>query len=71
VLATQRDRHVAAGMPHYEVIACIDGRGFRQRREDMRQLLPELSGKVFTAATLNQLVLNTRLREFVTHLAAP
>lgn len=65
VLATQRDRHVAAGMRPYEVVACIDGRGFRQRREDMRQMLLELSGKVFTAATLDQLVGNTRLREFV------
>jgi hypothetical protein len=65
VLATQRDRHVAAGMRPYEVVACIDGRGFRQRREDMRQMLLELKGKVFTASTLDQLVENTRLREFV------
>jgi hypothetical protein len=67
VLATQRDRHVAAGMRPYEVVACIDGRGFRQRREDMRQMLLELNGKVFTAATLDQLVENTRLREFVSN----
>jgi hypothetical protein len=65
VLATQRDRHVAAGMPPYEVVACIDGRGFRQRREDMRQMILELGGKVFTAATLDRLAENTRLREFV------
>ncbi len=65
VLATQRDRHVAAGMRPYDVVACIDGRGFRQRREDMRQMLLELKGKVFTASTLAQLVENTRLREFV------
>lgn len=66
VLASQRNRHVAAGMPPYQVIACIDGRGFRQRREDMRQMLIELDGKVFTAATLDRLVAYTRLREFVT-----
>ena len=65
VLVTQRDRHVAAGMRPYEVVACIDGRGFRQRREDMRQMLIELGGKVFTAATLDRLAENTRLREFV------
>ncbi len=65
VLATQRDRHVAAGMRPYEVVACIDGRGFRQRREDMRQMLLELDGKVFTAATLDRLAENTRLREFI------
>lgn len=66
VLATQRARHIAGGMAPYEVVACIDGRGFRQRREDMRQMLRELDGKVFTAATLDQLIANTRLREFVT-----
>ncbi|HEV2301423.1 MAG TPA: hypothetical protein VGR91_07625, partial [Stellaceae bacterium] len=67
VLATQRDRHVAEGRPPYEVIACIDGRGFKQRREDMRQMLLELNGKVFTTATLNRLVSFSRLNEFVTH----
>ncbi len=35
-LETQRNELVAGGRPSYEVIACIDGRGFRQRREDMR-----------------------------------
>jgi hypothetical protein len=49
----------------YEVVACIDGRGFRQRREDMRQMLLALQGKVFTLASLDQLFEFTRLREFV------
>jgi hypothetical protein len=62
-LATQRDEHVREGRAPYEVIACIDGRGFRQRRADMRQMLLSLDGKVFTAATLDQLVEHTRLRE--------
>jgi hypothetical protein len=66
-LETQRNEHVAAGRPAYEVVACIDGRGFRQRREDMRQLLLRLDGKVFTAATLEYLISHTRIREFVTH----
>jgi DNA-binding transcriptional regulator YdaS (Cro superfamily) len=65
-LATQRDNHVAAGYQPYEVVACIDGRGFRVRREDMRQMLVALQGKVFTTATLDQLVSHTRLRDFVT-----
>ena len=65
-LETQRNRHAASGHPRYEVVACIDGRGFRQRREDMRQLLHRLDGKVFTTATLDQLVSHTRIREFVT-----
>ena len=37
-LETQRNNHVASGRTNYEVVACIDGRGFRERREDMRQL---------------------------------
>jgi hypothetical protein len=64
-LVTQRDQHVADGRNRYEVVACIDGRGFRERREDMRQLLLALDGKVFTAATLDQLILHTRLGKFV------
>jgi hypothetical protein len=70
-LETQRNEHVAAGHPRYDVVACIDGRGFRQRREDMRQLLTRLDGKVFTIATLNHLISNTRIREFVTQIGKP
>jgi hypothetical protein len=64
-LETQRNKHVLEGKPHYEVIACIDGRGFRQRRADMRDLLLRLSGKVFTAASLDRLISNSRIREYV------
>jgi DNA-binding Lrp family transcriptional regulator len=64
-LETQRNEHVAAGRPHYDVVACIDGRGFRQRREDMRQLLLRLDGKVFTTCTLDHLISHTRIGEFV------
>lgn len=65
-LVTQRDKHVAKGKPSYEVIACIDGRGFRVRREDMRQMLLDLQGKLFTSASLDKLVAHTRIRELVT-----
>ena len=65
-LETQRNQHVASGRARYEVVACIDGRGFRERREDMRQMLLRLDGKVFTTASLDQLVIHTRLKEFVT-----
>ncbi len=65
VLASQRDDHVTSGRSTYEVVACIDGRGFRQRREDMRQMLQCLGGKVFTSATLDRLLTHTRIREFV------
>jgi len=65
-LETQRNKHVGEGKPRYEVVACIDGRGFRQRKADMRDLLLRLNGKVFTAVTLDRLIAHTRIREFVT-----
>ena len=54
------------GKPKFEVIACIGGRGFGIRREDMKKLLLATSGKVFTAKTLHRLVDCTRLRNFQT-----
>lgn len=48
----------------FEVVACIGGRGFGVRREDMRKLLLATRGKVFTLNTLNRLVECTRLHEF-------
>lgn len=65
-LETQRNQHISEGRPSYEVVACIDGRGFRERREDMRQLLLRLNGKVFTMASLDNLVTHTEIRQFVT-----
>lgn len=64
-LETQRNKHISEGKPRYEVVACIDGRGFRQRRADMRDLLLRLNGKVFTTSTLDHLITNTRISEFV------
>lgn len=55
-----------ANQPKYEVIACIGGRGFGVRREDMRKLLYTTRGKVFTLKTLDRLVECSRLREFRT-----
>ncbi len=63
-LATQRDEHVRDGRPYYEVVACIDGRGFRERRADMRQMLLALDGKVFATATLDRLVASTQIRRY-------
>lgn len=48
----------------YEVIACIGGRGFGVRREDMKKMLLATKGKVFTANTLERIVECTRLKEF-------
>jgi len=52
------------GVPKFEVVACIAGRGFGVRREDMRKMLLATRGKVFTLKTLDRLVACTRLREF-------
>lgn len=51
--------------PHFEVIACIAGRGFKVRREDMKKLLIATRGKVFTLETITQMVEHTRLADFV------
>lgn len=52
--------------PRFEVIACIGGRGFGVRREDMKKMILATRGKVFTARTLDQLVEHTRLKSFKT-----
>ena len=50
--------------PAFQVVACIAGRGFGVRREDMRKLLIATRGKVFTLQNMRQLVEHTRLRRF-------
>lgn len=64
-LAEMRNRRVREGGRGFEVVACIDGRGFGVRREDMRQMLLNTEGKVFTLATLDRLIRHTRLQSFV------
>jgi hypothetical protein len=49
---------------NYDVIACISGRGFKVRREDMRRLLKATDGKVFTLSTMRLLIEHTRIREY-------
>lgn len=49
---------------NYDVIACIAGRGFKVRREDMRRLLQATDGKVFTLSTIHLLIDYTRIREY-------
>jgi hypothetical protein len=48
----------------YDVIACIAGRGFKVRREDMRRLLQATDGKVFTLTTMHLLIDQTHIREY-------
>lgn len=68
-------QRVSRGESGFEVVACIDGRGFGVRREDMRRLLISVGGKVFTLRTLGSLVPKTRLVEFASggagHVADP
>jgi len=52
--------------PKYEVVACIAGRGFGVRREDMKKLLDATRGKLFTLQNLDRLVECTQLKEFKT-----
>lgn len=54
-LRTLRDQ---AGLS-YDVIACIAGRGFKVRREEMRRLLQATDGKVFGLATMHLLIDHT------------
>ena len=55
-----------AGQQKYQVIACIAGRGFGVRREDMKKMLIATRGKVFTLKTLGRLVECSDLAKFVT-----
>lgn len=50
--------------PRFDVVACIAGRGFGVRREDMKKLILATRGKVFTLQNMDQLVEATRLRDY-------
>ena len=56
--------------PAWEVVACIAGRGFKQRKQDMRKLIEATRGKAFTLQTLSHLVEHTRLKAFETKLGS-
>lgn len=53
-----------ADPPRFEVVACIAGRGFGVRREDMKKLLLATRGKVFTLQNMSCLIDCTRLADF-------
>ena len=63
-LAQMRDGALRKKKIDIEVVACIDGRGFGVRRQDMKDMLRATKGKIFTLATVDQLVANTRLIRF-------
>jgi hypothetical protein len=52
------------GRRRFEVVACLGGRGFRVRRQDMKKVLLATQGKTFTMKTLDRLVECTRLKEY-------
>lgn len=64
-LASMRDERIRSGKLGYELIACIDGRGFGVRRQDMRDMLRATKGKVFTLASLDKLIEHTSLSNFL------
>lgn len=62
-MAEERARN---GQKSYEVIACLAGRGFGVRREDMRQMIIHTKGKIFTPKTLDRLIDCSSLAAFRT-----
>ncbi len=54
------------GKRKFHVVACISGRGFGVRREDMKKLLLATEGRVFTLQDMNRLVSATDLAGFKT-----
>ena len=70
-LCQMADAREREGKGRYEVIACLAGRGFGVRREDMRQVIVHTSGKVFTPKTLNRLVDCSALSAFRTKQETP
>lgn len=65
-LATLAEQRAARGERPFQVVACIDGRGFGIRREDMRRMILATRGKVFTLRTLGDLVDYTDASSFRT-----
>lgn len=63
-LATLSRNRVEKGLPAFELVACIDGRGFGIRREDMKKIIRATKGKVFTLGTLDRLVENTSIKDY-------
>lgn len=66
-LAEIRERRIQAGLPAYDVVACVDGRGFGVRRERVGALLIATHGKLFTLQSLDHLIANTALKTYVSH----
>lgn len=64
-LGAMRDDRERSGRPTFELVACIDGRGFGVRRQDMKDMLTATKGKIFTLKTLDKLIPHTELRKLL------
>jgi hypothetical protein len=62
LVTNARQGHAA---PAYQVVACLAGRGFKVRREDMRRLLTVTGGKVFTLQTVEHLIQRTDIARYI------
>lgn len=51
---------------NYEVVACVDGRGFGIRKDDVRKMLEATHGKLFTRKTVRNLINHTKIVNFIT-----
>jgi hypothetical protein len=54
-LAELSEQFARSGKKQFTVAACIGGRGFGQRREDMKKLLIATKGKIYTPSTIKML----------------
>ncbi len=63
-LAELRDQRLQSGALSFEVVACVDGRGFGIRREDVKKLLIATKGRLFTLQTVEYIIDNTSLKDF-------
>lgn len=64
-LAELRDQQLRRDQSSFEVLACVDGRGFGIRREDVKKLLLATKGKLFNLQTVGSIVDCTSLRNFI------
>jgi hypothetical protein len=63
-LCSMAEERRRSGKSSYQVIACLAGRGFGVRREDMRQMILHTGGMIFTPRTLHRMVECSDLKQF-------
>lgn len=61
-LSELRDQRLRSGSTAFELVACVDGRGFGIRREDVKKLLIATKGKLYTLLTVGHVVHSTSLK---------